>query len=205
VRPLAGVALALALAASPAFPHHVGTYTARDNEISRNFKQVKFALQARKFDVALGLYEDGAVRREIQALAGRVPAGLDAGARAALRAGDAPRAEAALGVVFAALARDLAVEAQAKLGDAATPAETRRAAATRFLEAIWRYWSLIDFLVSQRDPKAAVAVRLAFDEAETLARGTAAQLTALATPLGRLHTTLTGVVQTLALATRRDP
>lgn len=217
-------AVALALVAAPAVAHHVGTYTARDNEISQNFKQVKFALQARKYDVALRLFEDGAVRREMQALGARLPAGLEAGARAALRAGDAPRAEAALAAVFAALARDLAAEAKAKVADAGAPAEARRAAAARFLEAIWRYWSLIDFVVSQRDAKAAVAVRLAFDEAETLARGTSAPVAAnpcagprppaprrpaanpaaIAAPLARITETLTGVVQTLALATRRD-
>ena len=221
---LAVAAVVVALTTSPALAHHVGTYTARDNEISQNFKQMKFALQARKFDVALRLYEDGAVRREMQALGGRLPAGLDASARAALRAGDAPRAEAALAVVFAALVRDLAGEARTKVMDAGAPADARRVTAARFLEAIWRYWSLIDFVVSQRDPKAAVAVRLAFDEAETLARGTSAPVAAnpcagprppaprspaadpgaLAAPLARMTETLTGVVQTLALATRRD-
>ena len=40
------------------------------------------------------------------------------------------------------------------------------AAAQKFLEAIWRYYNLVDFVVGQNDPKAAVAVRLAFDEAE---------------------------------------
>ena len=31
---------------------------------------------------------------------------------------------------------------------------------------MWRYYNLVDFAVGQNDPKAAVAVRLAFDEAE---------------------------------------
>ncbi len=74
---------------------------------------------------------------------------------------------------FAALARDLALEAERQVSDRSVPAEVRAAAGRKFLEAIWRYYNLIDFAVSQYDPKAAVAVRLAFDEAEGLAKGTA--------------------------------
>ena len=195
---------ALLTTAAPmrAAAHHVGTYTVRDNEISQNFKQIKFALQARKLDVAAKLYDEGAVRREMQAQAARLPAGLEARTQAALRAGDVPRAEAGLAALFAALARDLAVEADRKVVDTAGTAETRIAAANRFLEAIWRYWNLIDFVASQRDPKAAVAIRLAFDEAETFTRGKdAARLRA---PLARITQTLDGVVQTLETVTRRD-
>ena len=196
--------LALLTTAAPmrAAAHHVGTYTVRDNEISQNFKQIKFALQARKLDVATKLYDEGAVRREMKAQAARLPAGLEARTQAALRAGDVPRAEAGLAALFAALARDLAVEADRKVVDTAGTAETRIAAANRFLEAIWRYWNLIDFVASQRDPKAAVAIRLAFDEAETFTRGKdAARLRA---PLARITQTLDGVVQTLETVTRRD-
>ena len=195
---------ALLTTAAPmrAAAHHVGTYTVRDNEISQNFKQIKFALQARKLDVAAKLYDEGAVRREMQAQAARLPAGLEARTQAALRVGDVPRAEAGLAALFAALARDLAVEADRKVVDTVGTAETRIAAANRFLEAIWRYWNLIDFVASQRDPKAAVAIRLAFDEAETFTRGKdAARLRA---PLARITQTLDGVVQTLETVTRRD-
>ena len=186
----------------PAAAHHVGTYTVRDNEISQNFKQIKFALQARKLEVAAKLYDEGAVRREMQAQAARLPAGLEARTQAALRAGDVPRAEAGLAALFAALARDLAVEADRRVVDTTGTADARIAAANRFLEAIWRYWNLIDFVASQRDPKAAVAIRLAFDEAETFTREKdAARLRA---PLARITQTLDGVVQTLETVTRRD-
>ena len=218
-------ALALALAAPAAGrAHHVGAYTARDNEISQNFKQIKFALQARKVDVAIRLYEDGAVRREMKAQAAKLPAGLDAATLAALRAGDVPRAEAGLAALFAALARDLAIEADRRLADTATGADARLAAANRFLEAIWRYWNLIDFVASQRDPKAAVAIRLAYDEAESLTRSAnspvaanpcagprpavpprpAADPARLRAPLARIAQTLHGVVQTLETVTRRE-
>jgi hypothetical protein len=155
----------------------------------------------------------------------RLPAGLEAATRDALQAGDGPRAEAALATLFAALARDLATEAEGKVGDAAAPLDARRAAGTRFLEAIWRYWNLIDFIVSQRDPKAALAIRLAFDAAESASRATSPTVAenrgtgatpprpapppsagdpgALRAPLAQLGKTLTGVVETLATATTR--
>ena len=50
------MALAIAVAGGPAAAHHVGVYVPRDNEVSANFKQIKFALQARKLDVALRLF-----------------------------------------------------------------------------------------------------------------------------------------------------
>jgi len=219
---IAVAAVALSLASAPAAAHHVGTYTARDNEISQNFKQLKFAIQARKLDVAVRLFDEGAVRREMRARAAQLPAGLETTTRTALGAGDAPRAEAGLALLFAALARDLAAEAQTKVADPSASADARRATANRFLEAIWRYWNLIDFVVSQRDPKAGTAMRLAFDEAETLARGTAspaagnpcagprpatgrpADPARLARPFTEIGRVLGGVVETLNSVTRRE-
>lgn len=225
LRALLSVSVALALLApAGTAAHHVGTYTARDNEVSANFKQLKFSIQAKKFGVALRLFEEGALRKEIRARAARLPAGLEAATRAALRAADAPATEVALAVFFAALARDLAAEAEAKVADASAPADARIAAGARFLEAIWRYWSLVDFVVSERDAKSAVAMRLAFDEAETYARSPAAPTpmnpgsgprpaagraappdpARLRAPLQRIVQTLSHVVDTLSTSTRRD-
>ena len=159
-------ALLVALAAGPAAAHHVGAYVPRDNEVSANFKQIKFAIQARKLDVALRLFESGALRAEMRAQAARLAAGLEDRTRAALAAGDGPRAERGLMIFFAGLVRDLALEADRRLADATEVPAARVAAAQKFLEAMWRYYNLVDFVVGQNDPKAAVAVRLAFDEAE---------------------------------------
>ncbi len=161
----------VAIAGGPAVAHHVGAYVPRDNEISANFKQIKFAIQARKFDVAQRLFETGAVRAEMRVQAARLPAGLEEATRAALAAGDGPRGERCLMVFFAALIRDLALEADRRLAGTEEAAAARVAAGQKFLEAIWRYYNLVDFAVSQYDPKAAVAVRLAFDDAEGYARG----------------------------------
>ncbi len=170
-RPALLAAVAVVIAAGPAAAHHVGTYVPSDNEISANFKQIKFSILAGKFDVARRLFESGAVRAEMRAQAARLPAGLEEATGAALGGGDGPRAERCLMVFFAALSRDLALEADRRLAATKEVAAARAAAGQKFLEAIWRYYNLVDFAVSQYDPKAAVAVRLAFDEAEGYARG----------------------------------
>jgi hypothetical protein len=208
----------LAIAGGPALAHHVGTYVPRDNEVSANFKQIKFSMQARKFDVALRLFETGAVRAEMQAKAARLPAGLEESIRAALGAGDGPRSERGLMVFFAALIRDLAHDADRRLGDTTEAAAARAATGQKFLEAIWRYYNLVDFAVSQYDPKAAVAIRLAFDEAEGYAQGrttavggavapksrrvTAPDPEKMRTSLQRMARTLSGLIDTSTPAQR---
>jgi hypothetical protein len=167
---LAVVAASGALVSS-ASGHHVGVYVPRDNEVSANFKQLKSALRAERFDVALRLFDEGAVRAEMRAQAAGLPGGLEATTRAAIAARDAARAERGLMVFFAALARDLALVADRQLADQATPLPTRAAAAWKLLEAIWRYYNLVDYTVGQYDPKAAAAIRLAYDDAESLLRG----------------------------------
>jgi hypothetical protein len=226
----ASAALLLGLAAGHAAGHHVGAYVPRDNEVSANFKQIKFSLQARKLDVALRLFEEGAVRTEMRAQAARLPAGLEEATRAALRAGDAAGAERGLMVFFAALTRDLALEAGGRLADASEPVPARAAAGRKFLEAIWRYYNLIDFAVSQYDGKAAVAIRLAFDEAENYAKGPASaggwwlwswwasaekspagrpgaapDLQKVREALRRIAHTLSTLIETAATSTRRNP
>jgi hypothetical protein len=204
---LAGLALGLVLllAAAPAAGHHVGVWTARDNEVSTNFKQIKFALQAGKLDVARQLYESGALRRDLLAQAARLPAGLDASIRSALAAGDARAAERGLMVFFVALTRDLAREADRQLADPGASPETRLASSRKFLEAIWRYYNLVDFAVTQYDPKAATAVRLAFDEAEGYTKSaTAPDPDRLRGPFQQMVRVLTGVIETSPTSARRD-
>ena len=170
---LATMATVIALVvagAGPARGHHVGAYVPRDNDVSANFKQLKFALQARKFEVATRLYETGALKRELRARAAGLPPGLETRIREALRVGDARAAETGLMIFFAALVRELALEGDRMLADARGPVNARVASANKFLEAIWRYYNLVDFAVAQRDPKAATAVRLAFDDAEGAAK-----------------------------------
>lgn len=223
MRPVAAAMLgAMLVVAGQASAHHVGNYSPGDNEISANFKQLKFSIQAAKFDVARRLFQDGALRTELRARADRLPPGLEDAVREALRAGDARRAEASLVIVLAGLARDLALAADAYLSNPRDSFETRAATSARFLEAIWRYYNLIDFAVSQRDPKSSTAIRLAFDEAEGYAkdappaaaargataspvRGAAPAPARMRAPLRRIADTLSEVVQMLTPSTRRNP
>lgn len=194
------IALVVAGAGS-ARAHHVGAYVPRDNDVSANFKQLKFSLQARKFEVATRLFETGALKRELRARAARLPAGLETRIHEALRAHDARTAETGLMIFFAALIRELALEADRQLAESKAPATARVAGANKFLEAIWRYYNLVDFAVSERDPKAATAVRLAFDDAEGAAKATPPAPDRMRAPLQRIVTALTRVMEPRALQT----
>ena len=215
VRPPSLVSVLTALATtilaitSPAVAHHVGSYVPRDNAITTNFKQIKFSAQAKRFDVALQLFESGAVRAEMRAQAATLPSGLEDGTRAALRASDGPEAERRLMIFFAALARDLAVEADRQLGEPGVTPETRAATGRKFLEAIWRYYNLVDFAVAMRDSKSSVAVRLAFDEAEGYVKpatgGAAPDDPAKARqPIQRIAQVLSTLIETSSTSARRS-
>jgi hypothetical protein len=163
--------LAALLAGAPAGAHHTGVYTPKDNAITTNFKEVKFSVQAGKFDVALRRFEQGPLRAEMRARATALPAGLEAQTRAALEARDPAGVERGLMVFFVALAHDLAREADRQL---ATGGAAPVATAQRFLEAVWRYYNLVDFAVGQRSPTASTAMRLAYDDAEAVLRASPA-------------------------------
>ena len=201
---LAALALLLALA-SPASAHHVGAYTPRDNEITTNFKQIKFSLQAKKFDVALRLFEEGALRAAMREKAGTLPAGLESGTRAALQSNDALEVERRLMIFFAALARELALEADRQLADGKLSREARATTGRRFLEAMWGYYNLVDFAVSSRDNKSSTALRLAFDEAEGYVKTTSAsEADKLREPLRRIAQLLSTLIDTSSALPRRD-
>ena len=175
--------------------HHVGAYVPRDNAVSANFKQIKFAMQERKFAVALTLYSAGALRRELTKKSATLPPSLDASIRNALEAGDAPTAETGLMIFFAALVRDLALDADRRVADPETPPSVRVAGGGKILEAIWRYYNLVDFSVSQRDPKAATAVRLAFEEAEAQVKASTPAPERMRPPLNTIARVLAGVIE----------
>jgi hypothetical protein len=204
VSALAVAVLLLALA-SPASAHHVGAYTPRDNEITTNFKQIKFSLQAKKFDVARRLFEEGALRAAMREKAGTLPAGLESGTLAALQSDDALEVERRLMIFFAALARELALEADRQLADGKLAREARAATGRRFLEAMWRYYNLVDFAVSSRDNKSSTALRLAFDEAEGYVKTTSAsEADKLREPLRRIAQLLSTLIDTSSALPRRD-
>ena len=184
------VALALVVVlAAPAAAHHTGVYAPKDNAITTNFRDVKFSVQAGKFDVALRRFDEGPLRAEMRARAATLPPGLESRTRAALQARDAAGVEHGLMIFFIALAHDLAREADRQLASAAAaPVAT----AQRFLEAIWRYYNLVDFAVGQRHPATSTAMRLAYDDAESALRASPAADAA------RLRTTFQRIAEVLS-------
>ena len=193
------------LAPTSAAAHHVGTYTPKDNELTTNFKQIKFSVQAKKFDVALRLFEQGALRAEMREKVATLPPGLEPTTRAALQADDGAEVERQLMIFFAALARDLALEADRQLAEPALSPEARAAAGPRFLEAIWRYYNLIDFADSSRDSKTSVAMRLAFDEAEGYAKTAGSpEAVKLREPLRRMAQVLSSLIESSSTSARRN-
>lgn len=190
------------LAAAPVAAHHTGVYTPKDNAITENFKQVKFSVQAGRFDVALRLYDAGPLRAEMRARAAALPDGLEARTRAALAAHDAAEAERGFMLFFVALARELAREAERQLDAGASPG----AIGARFLEAIWRYYNLADFVVGQRDARASVAMRLAYDDAETAVRPAAGAPDAarVRASFERIAQILEGLIDTTTISRRHS-
>ena len=163
-----GIVMTMAAAAAA---HHTGVYAPKDNAITTNFRDVKFSVQAGKFDVALRRFDEGPLRAEMRARAAALPAELESRTRAAIQARDARAVEQGLMIFFVALAHDLAREADRQL--AASPAAPV-ATAQRFLEAIWRYYNLVDFAVGQRHPTTSTAMRLAYDDVESALRASPA-------------------------------
>jgi hypothetical protein len=196
------VVLVGTLAAAPAAAHHTGVYTPKDNAITTNFKELKFSVEAGKFDVARRLFEQGALRREMRARAVTLPAGLEAQLSGALFARNPGEVERLLMIFFAALGRDLALEAERQLAAGADPVPV----ASKFLEAIWRYYNLVDFAVGRRDAQASVAMRLAYDDAEALVRPATApaavSVSRLRESFRRIADILSGVIQTPPAAGR---
>ena len=75
----------------------------------------------------------------------------------------------------------------------------------RFLEAMWRYYNLVDFAVSSRDNKTSTAVRLAFDEAEGYAKtASASEADKLRAPLRRIAQVLSNLIDGSSTLPRRD-
>jgi hypothetical protein len=161
----------LTMLSTTAAAHHTGVYAPKDNAITTNFRDVKFSVQAGKFDVALRRFDEGPLRAEMRARAASLPSGLEARTRAALQARDAAGVEHGLMIFFIALAHDLAREADRQLAAGPTAAV---ATAQRFLEAIWRYYNLVDFAVGQRHPATSTAMRLAYDDADSALRASPA-------------------------------
>lgn len=175
MRPLAllsGAAL-LVGSAGLAGAHHVGVFTPKDTDITLNFKQIKASAQAGRFDVAVRLFDDGILHDTMEKYEKALPAGLEDGLRAALKAKDLPGAELRLSIFLAFLTRERIRDAvmKVKLEDAGTSREQRWEQVRKVLNAAWRYYNLADFVIMQQNAKASVALRMAFEDAQTYLGG----------------------------------
>jgi len=162
---------ALLLAPGLAGAHHVGAFTPKDTDLTVNFKQIKAAAQAGRFDAALRLFDEGVLHDTMEKHEKRLPAGLEDGLRASLGARDLPGVELRLSIFLTFLTGERVREAVARVRDPGLPPERRREDARKILNAAWRYYNLADFVVSQQNPKAAVALRMAFEDAQTYLGG----------------------------------
>jgi len=164
------VVLSVSLLA-PVAAHHVGVFIPKDDDITKNFKDIKFASQAGRFDVALKLFDDGIVHATMEKEEKSLPRGLEDGLRASLKAKDLPGVELRLTIVLAFLTKIRVRDAMGKLRVPDLSPERQREHARKLLDAAWRYYNLADFALSRQDAKAAVALRMAFEDAYTYLGG----------------------------------
>lgn len=161
-----GVLLSLEMSA-PVGAHHVGVFIPKDDNITKNFKDIKFASQAGRFDVALKLFDDGIVHATMEKREQSLPGGLEDGLRASLKAKDLPGVELRLTIFLAFMTKERVRDAIRKLENPNLSSGLRREHARKLLDAAWRYYNLADFAISRQDPKASAALRMAFEDAYT--------------------------------------
>jgi hypothetical protein len=166
--------LGIALAAGSsglARAHHVGVFVPKDTDVTLNFKQIKASIQAGRFDVALKLFDDGIVHDTMEKYEKNLPPALEDGLRASLKAKDLPGVELRLSIFLAFLTKERIRDAVTRLKDAGISPAERREQSQKILNAAWRYYNLADFVISKQDPKASVALRMAFEDAQTFLGG----------------------------------
>lgn len=151
--------------------HHVGVFTPKDDDITKNFKEIKFSSQAGRFDVALKLFDEGVVHATMEKFEKELPPGLEDGLRAALKVKNLPGVELRLALFLAFMTRDRILGASGKLREQTLPPDLRRDQARKLVNAAWRYYNLADFVISRQDPKASVTLRMAFEDAQTYLGG----------------------------------
>lgn len=170
----AALFLALAITIAPGGPaaaHHVGVFVPRDDDITKNFKEIKFAVAASRFDVARRLFDEGVVHATMEKEEKRLPRGLEDRLRAALRGRDSAGVELGLAVFLTFMTRERLAFALERLRRTDLAPERRGEQVRRVLDAAWRYYNLADFAVVSRDAKASAALRLGFEDTYTFLGG----------------------------------
>ncbi len=167
-----GPALILFAAISdPAAAHHVGAFIPKDDDVTRNLKEIRFAAEAGRPVLAVKLFDEGIVHTTMEKEEKRLPRGLEDGLRAALHRQDRPGTELRLAIFLAFLTRERLSDARARIHRPDLRPERRREQARKLINAAWRYYNLADFVITAQDARTGVALRIGFEDAQTYLGG----------------------------------
>ena len=170
--PILLAAIALAAPAAPAFAHHLGVIVPQDDEVTAVFKRVRALLSEGRFDLAARECEDTPLGRRLAEASRGGPPDVRAEVLGALARHDAPGTELALLRFFLVVVRNLAGEALRRVNDPGLSERAQGEQALKLLAAGWRYYNLVDYTLYRREAKAALRVRLAFEDVEFALGGT---------------------------------
>lgn len=170
-RALGSALILLAAISDPAAAHHVGVFIPKDDDITRNLKEIRFAAQAERPELAVKLFDEGIVHATMEKEEKRLPDGLEDGLRTAFRRQDMPGIELRLAIFLAFLTRERLADARARIDRLDLSPDRRREQARKLINAAWRYYNLADFAITAQDAKTGVALRIGFEDAQTYLGG----------------------------------
>lgn len=170
-RALGSALILVAGISGPAVAHHVGVFIPKDDDLTRNVKEIRFAAEARRPELAVKLFDEGIVHATMEKEEKRLPRGLEDELRVALRRQDLPGTELRLAIVLAFLTRERLHDARARILRPDLPPERRREQARKLINAAWRYYNLADFAITAQDARTGVGLRMGFEDAQTYLGG----------------------------------
>ena len=170
-RALVSALILFAAISDPAAAHHVGVFIPKDDDVTRNLKEVRFAAEAGRPVLAVKLFDEGIVHTTMEKEEKRLPRGLEDGLRAALHRQDRPGTELRLAIVLAFLTRERLSNARARIHRPDLRPDRRREQARKLINAAWRYYNLADFAITAQDARTGVALRMGFEDAQTYLGG----------------------------------
>ncbi|HEY7677636.1 MAG TPA: hypothetical protein VIG69_11220 [Candidatus Methylomirabilis sp.] len=160
------LAIALLAIAAPLEAHHLGVIVPRDDEVTVAFKRVRGLVKEGRFDLASRECEAVPLGPRLAEASRGGPPDVRGEVRGALARRDAPGTELALLRFFLVVVRDLAGEALRRVNDPGLAERAQAEQALKLLAAGWRYYNLVDYTLYQREAKAALRARLAFEDIE---------------------------------------
>ena len=170
-RALGSALILFAAISDPAAAHHVGVFIPKDDDITRNLKEIRYAAEAGRPVLAVKLFDEGIVHTTVEKEEKRLPRGLEDGLRAALHRQDRPGTELRLAIVLAFLTRERLSNARARIHRPDLRPDRRREQARKLINAAWRYYNLADFAITAQDARTGVALRMGFEDAQTYLGG----------------------------------